>query len=99
MADQSALRRKSMMSAILIETDRLILRTVTLEDIAEVASSWRLDEGPISLSDAEKKIEDMLCHHEQNVPGKIVHVCLAITLKGGTEIIGWCGLDHTNPQD
>ena len=88
-----------MTSEVLIETARLILRTVTLADTNNVASSWKLDEGPIPLSEAEQKIKSMLSNHAQNVPGKIVHLCLAIIFKETNEFIGWCGLDHTNQKD
>ena len=46
-----------MNAVVWIETARLILRTVTMADIDAVASSWKLDAGPIPLSDAEKQIE------------------------------------------
>lgn len=88
-----------MTSVVLIETARLILRTVTMADTDSVASSWKLDEGPIPLSEAEQKIKRMLSNHAQNVPGKIVHLCLAIIFKESHEFIGWCGLDHTNQKD
>src|SRR5512140_2362921 len=88
-----------MSSIVLIKTARLILRTVTSADIHEVASSWKLDEGPISLLDSKKLVEGMLSNHAQNVPRKILHLCLAISFKEAAEIIGWCGLDHTNPKD
>jgi [ribosomal protein S5]-alanine N-acetyltransferase len=88
-----------MTSVVMIETARLILRTLTKADIHDVASSWKLDEGPIPLSEAEKKIERMLSYHAQNVTGKLVHLCLAIIAKETYEFIGWCGLDHTVQED
>ncbi len=77
-----------------IETARLILRTVTMEDVEGVARSWRLDEGPISRQEAENKVRWMLDNHEQNAPGRLVHLCLAIIHKDAQEFIGWCGLDQ-----
>lgn len=88
-----------MTSIVLIETAMLILRPVTMADIIGIASSWKLDEEPIPLSDAEKEIERMLFNHSQNVPGKIFHLCLAIIFKETNEFIGWCGLDHTDQKD
>jgi len=88
-----------MTSVVLIETTRSILRTVTMLDTAGVASSWKLDEGSISLLEAEQKIERMLSNHAQNIHGKIVHLCLAVIFKDTNEFIGWCGLDHTNQKD
>jgi len=88
-----------MTSEVLLETANLILRTVTMADIDGVASSWKLDEGPISHSEAEQKIKWMLSNHEQNIPGKIIHLCLVMIFKDTDEFVGWCGLDHTNNKD
>jgi ribosomal-protein-alanine N-acetyltransferase len=77
-----------------IETTRLILRTVTMKDVEQVASSWRLDEEPLSLTKAEEQVTWMLENHRRNAPGKVVHLCLAIVTKDTHEFIGWCGLDH-----
>lgn len=76
------------------ETARLILRTVTLGDVDDVARIWKLDEGPISRAEAEQQVQWMLANHAQNMPGKLRHLCLAIILKDTGEFIGWCGLDH-----
>jgi RimJ/RimL family protein N-acetyltransferase len=65
-----------------------------MNDVSAVASSWRLDEGPISRQEAEDKITWMLGNHVQNAPGRLVHLCLAIIHKDTQEFIGWCGLDH-----
>ena len=79
---------------VLIETTRLILRSVTMDDIEDVARHWQLDDGPISRQAAEKQVRWMLANHRQNAPGRLVHLCLAIIDKGAQEFIGWCGLDH-----
>jgi RimJ/RimL family protein N-acetyltransferase len=80
--------------SIIIPTSRLILRTVTLEDIEAVALTMELDEPPISRQEAEKRVSWMLANHRQNTPGKIVHLCLAIIHTDTGAWIGWCGLDH-----
>jgi len=80
--------------SVSLETSRLILRTVTLEDIDAVALSWKLDEPPVSRQEAENQVNWMLANHRQNAAGKIVHLCLAIIHKDTCEWIGWCGLDH-----
>lgn len=77
-----------------IETARLLLRTVTMEDIADVAHSWRLDEAPLSRTEAEEQVIWMLENHRRNAPGRLTHLCLAIILKDSGAFIGWCGLDH-----
>ena len=70
-----------------------------MADVAGVASSWKLDDGPISAAEAQQKIEKMLSNHAQNTPNKLLHLCLAIVFKDTNEFIGWCGLDHTNIAD
>jgi ribosomal-protein-alanine N-acetyltransferase len=87
-----------MASSVLIKTARLVLRTVTLEDVDAVASNWKLDERPISLQEAKERISWMLRNHEQNAPGILVHLCLAIIHRDTQELIGWCGLDHIDPR-
>ncbi len=79
---------------IAIETPRLIIRSVTMADVEGVMASWKLDEGPISHTEAGQKVSWMLSNHAQNRLGKVVHLCLAIILKGTGGFIGWCGLDH-----
>lgn len=83
-----------MTTNVFIETARLILRTVTIADVDDVARSWKLDEGPISRTEAEQQVQWMFANHAQNAPGKLTHLCLAIILKDTGEFIGWCGLDH-----
>lgn len=83
-----------MTSDVSIETVRLIIRTVTMADIENVASSWKLDDRSIPLAEAEQKILWMLSNHAQNSPEKLIHLCLAIIIKDTNEFVGWCGLDH-----
>ena len=83
-----------------IETPRLIIRTVTMADIEDVAQSWQLYDGPITRQEAENQIAQMLSNHQQNRSGRVFHLCLAIIDKETQDFIGWCGLDHrdlTNP--
>lgn len=79
---------------VFIETARLILRTVTMDDVDNVALTWKLDDGPISRQEAESQVLWMLGNHSRNVPGRLVHLCLAMIEKEAREFIGWCGLDH-----
>jgi hypothetical protein len=74
--------------SILLRTPRLILRTVTIDDLDAVASSWKLDEGPIFRQEAGEKIKLTLARHEQNKPGNLLHLCLAIIPKGTQEFKG-----------
>ena len=79
---------------VVLETPRLILRTITLDDVDAVALTWKLYEGPISREDAQYQVARMIGNHRQNAPGKITHLCLAIIHKEAREWIGWCGLDN-----
>lgn len=83
-----------MAAHVFIETNRLVLRTVTADDIEVVASSWKLGGGPISHEEAVAKVHWMQDNHAQNAPGRLVHLCLAIIDKNTQGWIGWCGLDH-----
>ncbi len=82
------------LDCVRLETDRLILKTVTMEDMDAVAANWKLDEGPISREEARGRVQWMIGNHERNAPGRLVHLCLAILDEKTLEIIGWCGLDH-----
>jgi RimJ/RimL family protein N-acetyltransferase len=87
-----------MATPLSIKTARLVLRTVTPEDAAAVAASWKLYEGPISPEEAGEAIARMMRNHAQNAPRRLVHLCLAIIHAETGEWVGWCGLDHTNPK-
>ena len=89
---------RTMTTSICIETARLVLRTVTPEDIDDVARSWNLDGDPLSREQARERVTWMLDNHRQNAPGRVIHLCLAIILKESREFIGWCGLDHRDPS-
>ena len=74
-------------------TNDLLLKTVTDDDIDEVARMWEFEKGNIPLSEAQKAIEYMQNNHKQNHTGYIYHLCFAIYEKDMDKIIGWCGLD------
>ena len=81
-----------------LHTEGLLLRTVTMEDMEEVARMWEFEKGSVSKEEAQGAIAYMQNNHKQNHPGHIHHVCLAVFEKGGESIIGWCGLDgQCNP--
>ena len=74
-------------------TKDLLLKTVTADDIDEVARMWEFEKGSISLEEAQGAIEYMQDNHKKNDLGYIYHLCFAIFEKGKNKIIGWCGLD------
>ena len=79
----------------------LILRTVTAEDIAEVARTWPSAHRPISETEAEREIARMEQNREKNRDGHIRHLCLAACMAEAPQnIMGWCGLDGgRNPEE
>lgn len=82
-----------------LKTKDLILRTVTKNDIAEVARMYEYS-NTISLENAEKAINTMISNYNQNKVGYIKHLCLAVCLKEKpTIIIGWFGLDGEAEMD
>ena len=74
-------------------TNDLLLKTVSDEDLNEVARMWEFEKGPISFNQAQEAIDYMQNNHKQNRFGTIHHLCFAIFEKGKHSIIGWCGLD------
>lgn len=77
-------------------TKDLLLRTVTDNDIEEVARMWEFEKGKIPPDEASKAIRYMQDNHKRNRHGSIYHLCLAVYVKGADIIIGWCGLDGKN---
>jgi hypothetical protein len=48
-----------------LHTEDLILRTVTVNDIEEVARKWEFEKGAISKGEAQKAIEYMQNNHKK----------------------------------
>ena len=74
-------------------TNDLLLKTVTTDDIDEVARMWEFEKGSISKEAAQNAVDYMQNNHKKNVLGLIYHLCFAVFEKGNRNIIGWCGLD------
>lgn len=83
-----------------IRTRDLVLRTVGPEDIDETARMWDFEHGDIPRAEALKVLGRMEENHSRNVPGRIWHLCLAVTKRDEPgRIIGWCGLDGTSGEE
>mgnify|MGYP006293302135 CR=1 FL=1 len=96
--NKSANRKAKLITPdILIETTRLIIRTVTMMDVENVALSGKHYDGPIANQEAENQITWMHNNHQRNTSERLIHLCLAIIDKETQKIIGWCGLDQRNP--
>lgn len=75
-----------------LKTKRLILKTVTYDDLDEVSRMCNFEKGEISVEEAKKAVDWMNGNHERNRLHKIAHICFAI-FENNDRIIGWCGLD------
>ena len=81
--------------------EQLLLRTVTEEDLAEVARTWPSDHCPIPEAEARGVIARMRGNEERNAAGHIAHLCLAVCrAEEPRTILGWCGLDgRRSPEE
>lgn len=77
----------------------ITLRTITHDDLNEVARMWNFEKRDISLEEAAKAINWMNENHKKNQLHKIVHICFAIFRNDTNRIIGWCGLDGRNNDE
>ena len=68
------------------KTNDLILRTVTENDIKEIARMWEYPHET-TIDKAYEALKYMEDTHSKNRQKSICHLCL------GVLIIGWCGLD------
>lgn len=74
-------------------TTDLILRTVTENDIEEIARMWEYP-NTTTVDKAYEALKYMEDTHSQNRPKEICHLCLGVFQKEEPNIIiGWCGLD------
>jgi RimJ/RimL family protein N-acetyltransferase len=78
---------------MMLYVNNLILRTVEINDIEEVARMWEYPKGSISKKEARSVIDYMQNNHMKNRLGYIYHLCFAVFEKDKHKIIGWCGLD------
>ena len=76
-----------------LQTEDLVLRTVTETDVSEVARMWDFEHGEIALDAAFDAIKYMSENHARNTHGHIHRLCFAVCERGSDTIIGWCGLD------
>ncbi|MBR6029135.1 MAG: GNAT family N-acetyltransferase [Clostridia bacterium] len=82
------------MSPLAYRTESLILRSVTENDLAEVARTWPSDHHPLTDAEARTQIARMQRSHEKNAAGRVFHLCLAVCGSANPGMIrGWCGLD------
>ena len=81
-------------------TTDLVLRTVTIQDLDEIARMWNFFDGGVSLEQARQVLDYITGNHARNHAGHLYHLCLAVCRKDAPAIIcGWCGLDgKENPQ-
>lgn len=76
-----------------LQTNDLILRAVTRNDLGEIARMWLYPEKTTEET-ARQVLKSMEENHSRNRPNGIYHLCLGIFQKTDPQtIIGWCGLD------
>ena len=63
-------------------TNDLVLRTVTNNDISEVARMWDFENGSIPVDEAQEAIDYMTDNHKKNRIGDIHHLCWLCPKKG-----------------
>ena len=81
-------------------TDDLVLRTVTISDIDEIARMWNFLQGGVSVQEAREALARMTENHARNESGQFCHLCLAVcTKENPARILGWCGLDGKEHPD
>ena len=75
-------------------TRDLVLRTVSDQDIDEIARMWNFFQGGVSVEEAHHALAYMSANHARNQHGRLYHLCLAVCKKDDPQHIwGWCGLD------
>ena len=93
-------QREQNRDILALQTDELLLKTVTTADIEEVARMWNYPHGSISYQEAQKAINDMCSNHKKNKIGQIYHLCFAVFEKVNEDkIIGWCGIGGKSNQE
>ena len=76
-------------------TKNLILRTLSVDDLDEVARMWNYPAG-VTSEEAAEILKGMQENLKKNKPGAIYHLCLGVFENNDPlHIIGWCGLDGT----
>ena len=81
-----------------LETERLILKAPTTEDVDLVQDYWNLDGPPLTRAQAVSQTRSIMDNHEKDNEGSFLHLCLAVLKKEGGTCIGWCGLAHDMPS-
>ena len=79
-------------------TRDLILRTVTQDDLKEIARMWEYPRET-TIDHAREALRYMEDTHRKNRPKAICHLCLGVFQKEKPDVItGWCGLDGEAEQ-
>lgn len=76
-------------------TEDLILRTLSSDDLDEIARMWNYPAG-VTINEAAEILKGMQDNLKKNKPGAIYHLCLGVFERSDPRrIVGWCGLDGT----
>jgi ribosomal-protein-alanine N-acetyltransferase len=97
-----------MLEGTRFETKRLLVRPFDMhdaEELHEILSQEEvmryLPEDVMSMAEVKGIISKLISYYDENSPGHIVKLTLAVVLKESQQIIGWCGLGplEVNPQE
>lgn len=82
-----------------LETERLILRAYTMEDLPDLHAIVSqeevmrdLPEGVMNLEQTDKALRWIIDCYDKNTPEKIVKFSVGVVEKDTGRLIGWCGL-------
>lgn len=88
-----------MFSDLRLETERLIVRAYTMEDLTALYAIVSqeevmrdLPEGIMSLERTERALSWIIDCYGKNAPGKLVKFSVGVVEKKTNRLIGWCGL-------
>ncbi|KPL17265.1 MAG: hypothetical protein AMJ92_11920 [candidate division Zixibacteria bacterium SM23_81] len=88
-----------MFADLYLETERLLLRAYTMEDLTDLHAIVSqeevmkdLPEGIMSMEQTEKGLRWIIECYGKNTPEKIVKFSVGVVEKDTGKLIGWCGL-------
>ncbi len=95
-----------MFADLRLETQRLIVRAYTMDDLADLYAIVSqkevmedLPESVLSLEQTEKGLRRIIDCYGHNTPEKIVKFSVGVVSKDTDRVIGWCGLGPLDFDD
>jgi ribosomal-protein-alanine N-acetyltransferase len=92
-------RASAVFKDMYIETERLVIRPFTMDDLHDlhaIVSQGEvmeyLPDDPMTLTETERTLSWIIDSYDRNRPRKIIKYTVAVIFKESGELIGWCGL-------